>query len=59
MLRGVPVVSLGRQWRMIQAKLPGDWAHRFEQLGVQWLVYSPLGSLGLLWPGSWRRQKQC
>jgi hypothetical protein len=27
MLRGVPVVSLGRQWRMIQAKLPSDWAH--------------------------------
>ena len=27
MLPGVPVVSLGRQWRMIQAKLPNDWAH--------------------------------
>jgi hypothetical protein len=27
MLRGVPVVSLGRQWRIIQAKLPSDWAH--------------------------------
>jgi hypothetical protein len=27
MLRGVPVVSLGRQWRIIQAKLPDDWAH--------------------------------
>jgi hypothetical protein len=27
MLRGVPVVSLGRQWRIAQAKLPADWAH--------------------------------
>lgn len=27
MLPGVPVVSLGRQWRMIQAKLPSGWAH--------------------------------
>jgi hypothetical protein len=27
MLRGVPVVSLGRQWRIIQAKLPEGWAH--------------------------------
>jgi hypothetical protein len=27
MLRGVPVVSLGRQWRIVQAKLPSDWAH--------------------------------
>jgi hypothetical protein len=26
MLRGVPVVSLGRQWRIIQSKLPDDWA---------------------------------
>src|SRR5688572_20905146 len=36
-------------------QIPGDWSHRFEQAGVQWLVYSPLGGLGLLWPGSWRR----
>ena len=27
MLRDVPIVSLGRQWRIIQAKLPEDWAH--------------------------------
>jgi hypothetical protein len=27
MLRGVPVVSLGRQWRIAQAKLPADWGH--------------------------------
>jgi len=27
MLRDVPVVSLGRQWRIIQAKLPDGWAH--------------------------------
>jgi hypothetical protein len=27
MLRGVPVVSLGRQWRIIQTKLPDDWTH--------------------------------
>lgn len=35
--------------------VPPEWSNRFELLGVQWMVYSPLGSLGLLWPGSWRR----
>ncbi|MBI2772074.1 MAG: cardiolipin synthase ClsB [Burkholderiales bacterium] len=35
--------------------LPPAWAERFAQTGVQWAVYSPLGWLGLLWPGSWRR----
>jgi hypothetical protein len=27
MLRGVPVVTFGRQWRRIQAQLPEDWKH--------------------------------
>lgn len=36
-------------------QIPNDWAQRFELAGVQWLVYSPLGGLGLLWPGNWRR----
>ncbi|AEG94221.1 cardiolipin synthase ClsB [Ramlibacter tataouinensis] len=35
--------------------VPPDWAHRFEQAGVAWQVYAPVGSLGVLWPGSWRR----
>jgi cardiolipin synthase len=36
-------------------EIPGPWLHRLQQAGVQWEVYSPLGRLGLLWPGSWRR----
>lgn len=36
-------------------ELPDGWLHRLEQAGVQWLVYSPVGVLGLLWPGQWRR----
>lgn len=35
--------------------LPDGWLERFHQAGVQWLVYSPPGVLGLLWPGQWRR----
>lgn len=36
-------------------ELPGDWAHRFEQAGVQWLIYKRPGRFGLLWPAYWRR----
>jgi len=35
--------------------LPPLWAERFLQAGVDWRVYAPLGWLGVLWPGSWRR----
>lgn len=34
---------------------PDGWLHRMELAGVQWLAFSPLGFLGLLWPGQWRR----
>jgi cardiolipin synthase A/B len=37
------------------APLPPAWAGRFDQAGVQWRVYAPLGWLGILWLGSWRR----
>jgi cardiolipin synthase A/B len=35
--------------------LPVAWQRRFEAAGVQWSVYSPLGTLGLLIPSRWRR----
>ncbi|ROZ72166.1 cardiolipin synthase ClsB [Ramlibacter sp. WS9] len=37
------------------APLPKPWAERFLEAGVHWLVYAPLGRLGVFWPGSWRR----
>ena len=37
------------------APLTAQWQQRFAQSGVEWRVYSPLGRLGVLWPGSWRR----
>jgi cardiolipin synthase A/B len=35
--------------------LTASWAERFVEAGVDWRVYSPLGWLGVLWLGSWRR----
>ncbi len=35
--------------------IPQEWQNRFDAAGVQWLVYNPLGSLGLLLPSRWRR----
>lgn len=35
--------------------LPAVWAERFLDAGVDWRVYSPLGWLGVLYLGSWRR----
>ncbi len=35
--------------------LTDAWRQRFEVAGVDWRVYSPLGSLGLLIPSRWRR----
>jgi cardiolipin synthase len=31
------------------------WQQRFDQAGVQWRVFSPLGRLGMLVPSRWRR----
>jgi cardiolipin synthase len=36
-------------------ELPPFWRDRFDQAPVHWLVYSPVGRFGLLWPGQWRR----
>lgn len=35
--------------------LPATWQRRFDEAGVQWRIYSPLGTLGLLIPSRWRR----
>lgn len=35
--------------------LPPAWRERFARAGVDWRVYSPLGTLGLLIPSRWRR----
>jgi cardiolipin synthase len=35
--------------------LSEDWRIRFDRAGVEWRVYSPLGTLGLLIPNRWRR----
>jgi cardiolipin synthase len=35
--------------------LSDAWRQRFAVAGVDWRVYSPLGSLGLLIPSRWRR----
>ncbi len=35
--------------------VPADWRQRFDDAGVQWHVFSPLGRFGLLIPSRWRR----
>jgi cardiolipin synthase len=35
--------------------LPEAWAQRFARAGVQWLLFRPLGRLGVLIPSRWRR----
>ncbi len=35
--------------------LPPEWRDRFDRAGVEWRVYSPLGTLGLMIPSRWRR----
>ncbi len=35
--------------------LPDPWPGRFAAAGVQWQVFAPLGTLGLLIPSRWRR----
>lgn len=37
------------------AALPPSWRLRFDSAGVEYRVFSPLGHLGVLWPGNWRR----
>jgi cardiolipin synthase A/B len=36
-------------------QIPADWRERFDAAGVQWRVFNPLGSLGILLPSGWRR----
>ena len=36
-------------------QLPAEWRRRFDAAGVRWHVYAPVGGIGVLWPGSWRR----
>jgi cardiolipin synthase len=36
-------------------EMPAEWAHRFEQAGVQLRVYSPVNLLGVFMPSRWRR----
>ena len=36
-------------------QVPQEWVQRFDQVGLHWHRFSPLGRLGLLMPGRWRR----
>src|SRR4030095_12597882 len=36
-------------------RLPPAWCERLLDTGVDWRVYAPLGRMGMLWPGNWRR----
>lgn len=36
-------------------EVPQEWAQRWNTAGVSWHQFSPLGALGLLIPGHWRR----
>ena len=35
--------------------LPAAWTRHFDEAGVQWRIFQPLGQLGLLIPSRWRR----
>jgi cardiolipin synthase len=35
--------------------VPQEWQQRWNAAGVEWQRFSPLGTLGLLMPSSWRR----
>lgn len=35
--------------------VPKDWARRFNEAGVHWHIFLPLGNIGLLIPSRWRR----
>lgn len=36
-------------------ELPPQWARRFDDSGVSWRIYMPLGRLGVFIPSRWRR----
>ncbi len=36
-------------------ELPLQWVKRFNQAGVEWRIFLPLGQLGVLIPSRWRR----
>lgn len=36
-------------------RVPPAWQQRFNDAGVQWDIYAPMGRLGLLLPSRWRR----
>lgn len=36
-------------------QVPLQWQKRFNEAGVQWHIYAPMGRLGLLFPSRWRR----
>lgn len=36
-------------------QLPAQWMQRFADAGVQWRIYAPSSTFGLLIPGRWRR----
>ena len=52
-LRGV------RVWLVVDGvgtpHLPEVWRTRFAHAGVDWRIYAPLGTMGLLLPSRWRR----
>jgi cardiolipin synthase len=52
-LRGV------RVWLVVDGvgtpQLPEVWRTRFAHAGVDWRIYAPLGTMGLLIPSRWRR----
>jgi cardiolipin synthase len=35
--------------------IPPEWRERFQRASVRWRVFKPLGWMGMLWLGSWRR----
>jgi cardiolipin synthase len=35
--------------------VPPHWAHRWQEAGVDWRVYDPIGVVGLWFPTRWRR----
>ena len=36
-------------------EVPAEWATRFDAVGVQWRIFSPLGRIGWFIPSRWRR----
>jgi cardiolipin synthase A/B len=36
-------------------QIPADWRERFDTAGVRYIVFNPLGRLGMLLPSGWRR----